>query len=562
MSKFIAIDLDAQGIFVVGGTARGGHAKIEQAVAWAGIEADGGPPALTADTAKRIGEQLRERLKAAGVSLAPALVAVPRDRVILKELKYPQVPLPEEPNIVRFQALKELSDAPEDVILDYVPLSGDASSGERRSMAVAIRKDLFRSIQLMCEAAGLRLLAVTPRPYALAAGLTRAFATSAVPAPDSKSDAVAVLTVAPGGGEFTVTRGGEVVFTRSVAGPVMASEAMLLGDVRRNLTMYSGANPGHPIQGLYVADADGRSATRLRTSLGIPVHAHDPLADEVPSIAEDIRGRFAGAAGLLATRTVGDTPINFVEPRQPKPEADPAKKQLLIAVAASVLLLMGMGVLGFFALDAADSNLAMQTQMRDEAKKKWETLEPDAKRLAAAEGWKARRVVWLDELYDMTDRFPVAGGFSATSFTGKALAPDTKTGKQESQAAVEVKLSAKLPQPVNTLLTKIEGDAVDPAPKNPKAPAKFYVGADKTTGGATQGDSTSRDYVVFARVNNRPADKFTRMATGFTAPSRKGYPPAVAVKEKEKEKEKEPETKDPKEKEAPAPRAKDAAGEG
>ncbi len=561
MSKFIAIDLDAQGLFVVGGTARGGHAKIEQAIAWAGTEADGGPPLLTSETARRIGEQLRERLKAAGFAQSPVIVSVPRDRVVLKELRYPQVPLPEEPNVVRFQALKELSDAPEDVILDYVPLSGETAAGERRSMAVSIRKDLYRAIQQMCEAANIRLVGVTPRPYALAAGLSRAFATSTVPAPDSKVDAVAVLTIAPGGGEFTVCRSGEVVFTRSVAGPVLANEAMLLGEVRRNLTMYAGSHPGHPVQAMYVAEADGRWATRLRSSLGIPVHGHDPLAGEVPDVSEGIRGRFAGAAGLLASRAHGNPPINFAEPRQPKPEKDPAKKQILIVAAAALVLLAGGAILGLVALSAAESDIALKTKQRDESKKQWETLEAESKRLAAAEGWKARRIVWLDELYDMADRFPVAGGFHATSFTGKALPPDPKTGKQENQAAIEVKVTAKNPEPVNDLYRAIEGDSVDPAPKNPKdpkGPSRFYVGADKTIGGPSQGEAGAKDYLVFARVNNRPADKFIRTAS-FVPPSRKGYPPGPlpkeTAKEKEKEKEKERvETKDSKE--VPAPRTK------
>ena len=38
-------------------------------------------------------------------------------------------------------------------------------------MAVVIRKELFNAIQQMCAAANLRLVAVTPRPYAIAAGL-------------------------------------------------------------------------------------------------------------------------------------------------------------------------------------------------------------------------------------------------------------------------------------------------------------------------------------------------------------------------------------------------------
>ena len=262
MSKYIAIDLTPGSIFVVAGSARSGHAKIEQALSW--TEADGeAPPPLTGDTAKRIGETLRDKLKAAGIANAPVLVSVGRGRVILKELRYPVVPDAEEPAIVKFQAMKELSDTADDMVLDYSPLSNGAAEDERRSMAVVIRKELFAAIQQMCAAANLKLVAVTPRPYAIAAGLTRAFATGAVPPPESRIEAVAALLLGPAGGEFTVARGGEVIFTRDVPGPVATSEPMLLGEVRRNLTMYAGSAPGHPVQGLYVAEASGGWAGRL-----------------------------------------------------------------------------------------------------------------------------------------------------------------------------------------------------------------------------------------------------------------------------------------------------------
>ena len=75
MSKYIAIDLTPNGIYVIAGSARAGHAKIEQALSW--TEADGeAPPVLTGETAKRIGETLRDKLKAAGIANAPVLVSV------------------------------------------------------------------------------------------------------------------------------------------------------------------------------------------------------------------------------------------------------------------------------------------------------------------------------------------------------------------------------------------------------------------------------------------------------------------------------------------------------
>jgi hypothetical protein len=484
LSKFIAIDLAPEGVFAVGGTARAGTARVEQAVAWDGSDGEG-PPAFSAETAKLIGERLRDRLRAAGVAPAPVLVSVGRGRVILKELRYPAVPPTDEPNVVRFQALKELSDAADDLVLDYTPLSNGAPEGERRSTAVVIRKELLGAIQQMCAAANLRLVAVTPRPYAVAAGLTRGFASGTVPAPEAKTDAVATLVLGPAGGEFTVVRNGEVTFTREVPGPVAASEPMLLADVRRNLTMYAGAAPGHPVQALYIAEAGGRWAGRLRAALGIPVHAYDPLAGALPDFPEALRGRFAGAAGLLAAKAVDAVPINFVTPRQPKLDKDPKRAQLLIAAAVALLVVFAAGLFGYFALDAADDDLAQLQKQKTQLEEDVAKRDPDAKRLDAVRKWQARRVVWLDELFDMTDRFPNAPGAYASSFWGKALPPDQKTGAQPNQGSLEVKMSARGPDPVNALVDALHRDNTGKTP--------YYVGADKTAGGPTQAPASARD---------------------------------------------------------------------
>ncbi|HEX4611106.1 MAG TPA: hypothetical protein VH092_23145, partial [Urbifossiella sp.] len=175
MSRFLAIDFDPQGVFVAAGTARGGAARVEQVLAWV-PGADHGPPALTGDTAKAIGEQIRDRLKAANIAPAPALVCVGRDRVIFREATYPPVPPAEEPAVVRFQVLKELPENPEDLVLDYVQLPEPGPDGQRRATVVVVRKDVLAAVQAMCAAAGLKLAGVTPRPFAVAAGLSAAVA--------------------------------------------------------------------------------------------------------------------------------------------------------------------------------------------------------------------------------------------------------------------------------------------------------------------------------------------------------------------------------------------------
>jgi hypothetical protein len=518
VSKYIAIDLTPGSIFVVAGSARTGHVKIEQALSW--TEADGeAPPALTADTAKRIGETLRDKLKAAGIANAPVLVSVGRGRVILKELRYPVVPAAEEPAIVRFQAMKELSDAADDMVLDYSPLSNGAAEGERRSMAVVIRKELFGAIQQMCVAANLKLAAVTPRPYAIAAGLTRAFASGAVPPPESRTEAVAALLLGPAGGEFTVTRGGEVIFTRDVPGPVASSEPMLLGEVRRNLTMYAGAAPGHPVHGLYVAEASGSWAGRLRAALGLPVHAYDPLNGSVPEIAEALRGRFAGAAGLLAAKAAGAFPINFAAPRQPVVTKDPKRKQLVVAALAVVFFLLCLSAYGYLALSSAENRLTTLQAEKSDLENRVKLLEPDAKRLDAASKWKARGVNWLDELFDNTDRFREAAEklrptdkFYATSFEGHAIPPDTKTGKQTSQAKMQIHIGANHKGGPEAFYQLVRGES------------KYYSGTLITYGLAVQGDPSAKDHTVSTLVKSRTPDQYTRYPS-FAPLVRENYLP-------------------------------------
>ena len=121
-AKYLAIDLDPEGLLVVSGSAGGGTSRVEHAHSWLPGN-EHGPPALTAANAKQLGEDLRDRLKAAGIPLGPVLVGIGRDKVILKELKYPAVDAEQEPALIRFQALKEITESPDDIVLDYAPLT-------------------------------------------------------------------------------------------------------------------------------------------------------------------------------------------------------------------------------------------------------------------------------------------------------------------------------------------------------------------------------------------------------------------------------------------------------
>lgn len=504
MANFIAIDLDSQGLYAVAGALRGG-VKVTHALAWTGDD-ENPPSALTADTAKELGEALRDRLRAAGFQPAPVLVTVGRDRVILKELKYPPVAPTEEPALVRFQAMKEMSESPEEVVLDYAPL-GEVG-GQKRSMAVAMRREQFHAIQTMCQAAGLKLAGVSPRPYAVAACLGRAFATGAVPPPADKTDAVVALTLGPAGGEFTVVRGGEVTFTLALPAPVIANENMLIAQVRRNLAVYAGQNPGRPIEGVYLAEVEGRWADRLGAALGVPVHAFDPLAGAARAVDEQFRGRFAGAVGLLAGQAADALPINFAQPRQPQTQRDPAKRRLTMAALAGGILAFALLVVGYVYAEGGQTEVNALIAKRDGLKQQLEGGGPDAKRLAAVDAWSKREVNWLDELYELSDRMPKEDTVHVTTLKGTQILPG-KDGKQDAHANLELKLAATSTNAGNQLLTAFRDGA---------GASRYYTGTTITHGGGLRSNAGKHNTAVIikTRVIHREPE-FYEQNTKFPA---------------------------------------------
>ena len=187
MSRFLAIDADQGGIHVAVGTAaRGGAVRLERAITVPAAES------LSAANAADLGRQLRDALRAAGIAARPdrrRRRPRPGDRQGLQD---PAVAPGEEPAVVRFQAGKEMSEAPESVALDYFTLARDEPDGQVRVVTVSVRKDLVAAYRTLCQAAGLKLAGITPRAMGTLAALDRAIDAGAVTAPEGRRTSFAV----------------------------------------------------------------------------------------------------------------------------------------------------------------------------------------------------------------------------------------------------------------------------------------------------------------------------------------------------------------------------------
>ena len=522
MPRYLAIDVDANGLFVAAASLHKGAVAVEQ------VASRPPPPPLTADTAADLGRAIRELLTRSGIKPAPVLLCVGRDRVIPKDVRHPPTPPADEPAVVKFQAMKELSEAGDEVVLDYCPLPPTAA-GEHRALVVFMRKDVLAAARTLCESAGLKLAGVTPRPFAAVAAFRNAMTAG--------EETVAVVTLGEAGGEFTVARAGYVAFTRTIPAAAVAREKSLVAELRRNLTVYAGLPGADPLDVVYVAEGaePGRESTadRLGDLLPVAVRGFDPLAGSAVAnaVPPAVRGGFAGVIGLLAAKAASDVlPINFASPRQPKAAASPHRSRVLVAALVGVLVL-GVGAMaGMMELAKANRRVTAANIAKQDVEGELQKTELDAKRLAAADEFTSREVVWLDELYDLSDRFPDVKKMRAVEIEGTAVPPPAKTPAKAGTPAIAPKTPAKPPVGQLRVVVSTEDPALVDRLVDGLNRDKFYSSTSKSTAGLSAGSSRSQQFTVTTQIVHRgPAEYLRRLVV---APPPKVGEPAEPEKEK------------------------------
>jgi Tfp pilus assembly PilM family ATPase len=457
VSRYLALDWDQQLLHIVSGTISGKNCTIQKAVVWQ--ESKSPNPA----EAEELGAILKARLKEAGIAPAPVLAIVPRDVVILKDLRIPAVPPHEEPALVRFQTVKELTHREDEIVLDYAVVHGASTASlgsDRRVLAVVLRREIFETYQRVCKVAGLQLAGITPRPFGLSCALQRvAGLTSETPALPEADVAVAMVLITGRWGEFSVFRGDVPVLTRSIN-----VGGNLAGELRRNLAVYAGSSPQHPVRAVYLGgDVSDDARAALAAALpDLPLHSFDPFAGvgrtaEIPDAIRD-RAGFTAAVGVLYARArKAGLPINFLEPRQPKPPTDPNKK-LLYAAAAGLLLALGGGYLfTSMALQAKADERTRLVEEKETLDKRLKKMQADSKKVQALADWDAP--VYLDEIWDLTSRIVDVDDLRVTKLIAE---PMTRTAQQPYVAKVTIHgilMDENNPKALNRLIAEFRKDA-------------------------------------------------------------------------------------------------------
>jgi hypothetical protein len=238
---------------------------------------------------------------------------------------------------------------------------------------------------------------------------------------------------------------------------------------------------------------------------------------ERPEIPLDSRGGFASAIGLLVARAQrSELPINFAKPKKPKPPSDPNKRRLVAAASLAAAFLVGSFVLCYGLLADKQRLVAEARILRDKVDGQLTLLAEDANRIALLDEWNQAGIVWLDELYDLTARFPDPETIRLTSLAGD---PVTRSSAQIKRAARPVRNGNGNEEDQDMSVAKLalngvttEDDKAVDALNNRFVQDGHYHVAPKQTDPNTGTDKAlfPQHFVAHVSIEKQTPDKYTR----------------------------------------------------
>jgi Tfp pilus assembly PilM family ATPase len=405
--RLIALEWDSAEVRLVVGSRTGKHAVLRQALRMPLARREEGEK--EEDHAGMLAESIRALLRQAGARNARLLIGVNRQSIDLRQLTLPPCPDDELPDLVRNQALREFGPSIETSRLDFVPLP--ALPGEPRVViAAALAPEASQFIDRVCEQAGLKPARLLARPYAAGSVLLE----------QAHGDKSSALLVEAHNEEanLTVVADQQVIFSRAarLTSSVDAEHpAPLIAEIKRTLIAVQNQPPGDRVERIYLCgdpDEVRDLAGRLHEELDLPVDPFDPfhgfdLADDLRQELPPQRGRFVSLLGMMGVEARGQKhALDFLHPRKPPAPERLRKRQLTaLGVVLGVLALLGSWVAysSFSTINVEIEQLTKQSKELDDLVKKAQQKQVQ---VAAIDEWKSGEVIWIDEMRDLSARFP------------------------------------------------------------------------------------------------------------------------------------------------------------
>jgi len=399
MARTLALEWDNQEARYVVANTRGAQLVIEAAGALSVPAGDG------ANSRLRFGPALQAEFAAKKVGRIRTLVAIDRSQVDLLDLSLPPSSDAELPELVRHQAARESNLVTDDTRLDFIPLTDDPAE-PRRVAAVVLTRDRLEQVQTICGEAGVTADAILLRPYAAAALFTSSL-------PDHKQASL-LINVFADEIDLSVVLADKVVFWRTVRqsnvsqDPVAAKK--LIAEINRTMVVVAHQLEG-PIEAAFLfggIDEHPALLEQLRTDFSGDVTLIDPFADVTEATGElpENAGRYSALLGMLTVEARrGAHAIDFLHPRK-TPEPPDRRRTTILAGSAGTLLLLLLGYSVWNTLAEVDAQNAILSEELDRLDDQFKQAGKRQKVVDAIRDWGESDVNWLDEMRDLSLKFP------------------------------------------------------------------------------------------------------------------------------------------------------------
>ena len=288
-------------------------------------------------TPEATGQQLATELKKHNVQSYELLVGIPRSQVELVQLTLPTATEAELPGMVCNEVTRQLSDVPDDALIDYVVLPCNADDICHVEAAV-LRPETNMFLQGIANGVGRSPKQAVLRPLAVASLFDRLTGED-----HAKS---LLLNLVDDDADMSILSGGRVQFSRTVR---LATEQSsddrlerIVDEIRRTVAVAPlDEKDESVVQHVYMFGDLNRSGPyieRMADALGLPVSVLDPLVGiEVrPKVDSQQVYRFTALIGIVRDFVEGQPPIDFANPKQAPEPTRYGRKAAFYVTAATI----------------------------------------------------------------------------------------------------------------------------------------------------------------------------------------------------------------------------------
>jgi hypothetical protein len=358
-----------------------------------------------------LGRKLGAWLKDKGFTAREVVAGLPAQWLLIKERQVPPASPEALASILRIQAERDFSLDPAALVIDYI--AGDKTENGQAVALAAVLKDRVEQISTVAQAAGLKLMSVTPTVMALS---------SALGAPNC-------LYFGANGTELAACQG--VKTLRHVAAPGAAENGSLPGELKRLAAL----NPAQLSAREWTVCEDLGLDAALVLALGQSAGLIFKPSCALKNVEATPECKNALGAIALAVRRFETTGLDFIHSRLEVKAPPKISKRTSwgLAAAAVVLLLAGFLIYDWRALasevgELRESNAGMKETV--------EAAKDFVDRFNATRKWYDERPNYLECMRAITLCYPEEGKVWTTNLSVREDLKGVLTGRAADEKSV------------------------------------------------------------------------------------------------------------------------------